>query len=131
MGSRIRSWLLFIVALACASGMYWLAAVIGMNLLAGITVPDWWLPNSSQLAQYLTWTHAKTFVGLALVSMPIGVAIAAVARRPVVFSLAVALLGSVVPKAILMQPHLALMGATIRVSMLGDIATFLVTHYQH
>jgi hypothetical protein len=128
MGSRIRSWQFFIVALACASGMYWFAAVIGMNLLPGITAPDWWLPSSSRLARYLTWIHAKSFLGLALVSMPICLAIAAtVARRPVVFALAAALLGTVVPTAILMLPHLSLMGTVSRVSMVGDIAKFLVT----
>jgi hypothetical protein len=40
MGSRTRSWLLFIAAFASTSGIYWLAAVIGMNLFVGIAGPD-------------------------------------------------------------------------------------------
>jgi hypothetical protein len=82
MGSRTRSWLLFIAAFASTSGIYWLAAVIGMNLFVGIAVPDWWLPSSSRLAQYMSWTHAMTFVGLVLVSLPIGVAIRRESRTP-------------------------------------------------
>ena len=128
MGSRTRSWLLFIAAFASTSGIYWLAAVIGMNLFVGIAVPDWWLPSSSRLAQYMSWTHAMTFVGLVLVSLPIGVATAAkVARRPVVFAFSASLVGIIAPTLILMLPHLARMGPVNRVSMVADIAKFMFT----
>ena len=117
-----------ILVVAGASLLYYLAALIGMNLLPGFNTPEWWLPNAARAGRILTWLHLSTWAGLALLSAPLAMALIGLAKAQAArYALLAAVLGLFLPSLLQILPHISVMPGLGWLSTAADLFKFLIT----